>query len=597
MLGPYRVRVGLALALTTVACLLNVPVPLLVQGLVDDVIGGGHREFLPIYAVGLLGVCTLQAAFNLSTTLVVGRIGQGVVRDLRHRLYDQLLRLDLAFFDQTPTGSIISRIMDDVTALQTLVTGQTVTILTDLGTTVVVGLLLLFRSGRLTLVVLVFVPLYVVNFRYFMPRIRANSELVRSKMDLIFGHLKEKLDGIVVVKAHATEAAEIKDFGTELADAHISRVRDNRLGVAFSNFSTTISGFGTAAVFAMGAFEVLQGRMTPGGVVSAAALATLLFGPVARLADLAQVFEQAGASIDRLGEILDLEPAVSPPPRPVSITRARGLVEFDRVGFGYRRREPVVWDVRMRVEPGMNVALVGPTGCGKTTLVNLLLRFYDPSFGEIRLDGIPIRNITLADLRRQIGVVLQEPIIFRQPLADNIRYAAPDATDNEMEAAAKAAHVAEFARALPDGYQTLIGEGGHKLSQGERQRVAIARALCKDPALVVLDEATSSLDTAGEAQIQDALRNLLRGRTSIVIAHRLGTVMNADLIVVMDGGLVVQMGTHARLLDDADGLYRRLWERSLAEPGHTMSNWRGEGAVFSDRESVSPGHTEFPTSR
>jgi ABC-type multidrug transport system fused ATPase/permease subunit len=389
---------------------------------------------------------------------------------------------------------------------------------------------------------------------------------VRDKMDLVFGMLKEKLDGTLVIKACAREVAEMADFADQLADAHGPRVRDNTLRAAFSGLSTAISGVGSAAVFAVGAMEVVSGRMTPGGVVSTAALAALLFGPVARLSDLASVFEQAAASIDRLGEILDLEPEVVGPSSPLALGRARGLVEFDRVGFGYAPDEPVLWDVRLRIEPGMKVALVGPTGCGKSTLVNLLMRFYDPTWGEVRLDGRPLRQLDLADLRRQVGVVLQEPVVFRQSLADNIRYGRPDATDEEVEAAARSALVHGFATALPEGYATIIGEGGHKLSQGERQRLAIARAVCKDPALVVLDEATSSLDTVGEALIQAAFANLMRGRTALIIAHRLSTILDADLIVVMDGGLVVQKGTHEELLADRDGLYRRLCSAQFGDP-------------------------------
>lgn len=560
---PYRAWVLVAVGLTTSACLLNVLVPLLVQGLIDGVVEGRDWRILPAYALGLFAVFAGQAGLNLANSLVIGRIGQGVVRDLRHHLYERLQRLSLSYYDRTPTGSIISRLMDDVGAIQTLVTGQTVTILTDLATTAAIASLLLSRSWRLALLVLAFVPLYAVNFRFFMARIRFNSLVIRSKMDRLFGHLKEKLDGTLVIKACAREGDEIVGFAAELDDAHVPRVRESRLNAAFSNLSGAISGVGTASVFALAAFEVVQGRLTPGGVVSTAALASLLFGPIARLADLAYVFEQAGASVDRLGEILDLEPDVVEPERPVPLGSPRGRVEFDRVGFGYRAGEPVIWDVRLRIEPGMKVALVGPTGCGKSTLMNLLLRFYDPTWGEVRIDGIPLRGVASRDLRRKIGVVLQDPFVFHQSVADNIRYGNPEATDAQVEAAARAALVHPFALALPDGYETVVGEGGHKLSQGERQRLAIARAFCKDPAIVVLDEATSSLDTASETLIQAALANLLEGRTSFIIAHRLSTIVDADLIVVMDGGLVVQLGTHAQLLAERDGLYSRLCARQF----------------------------------
>jgi ABC-type multidrug transport system fused ATPase/permease subunit len=270
-------------------------------------------------------------------------------------------------------------------------------------------------------------------------------------------------------------------------------------------------------------------------------------------------------------------------------------VEFDRVGFGYLPGQPVVWDIRLKVRPGQKVALVGPTGCGKSSMVNLLMRFYDPTWGEIRIDGVPIRRVPTRALRQQVGVVLQDPVVFRMSLADNIRYGRPEATDAEVRAAARAALVHPFAEALPEGYETLVGEGGFKLSQGERQRLAIARAVCKDPALVVLDEATSSLDTAGEALIQAALSNLLHGRTAFIVAHRLSTIVDADLIVVMDGGLIVQVGRHADLVSDEDGLYRRLCLRQFGEPGLAAEEVRARRAGRARGPAAAP--TLPPASR
>jgi ABC-type multidrug transport system fused ATPase/permease subunit len=562
----------LAMVLTASACLFNLPVPLLVQAMVDRVAVQGRWGALPLYAALLFVVFAAQAALGCLNSLVIGGIGQGVVRDLRHRLYERLHQVGLSYYDQTPCGAIIARVMDDVGAIQLFVTSQTFAMITDLGTTLAIAILLLWQDWVLAVVVLLVAPLFALNFRYFMGRIRATNTEIREKMDRIFGGLKAKLVATIVIKACAREPAEIAEFAAQLDDAHVPRVLESRMGAVFSNLSVLIAGVGTALVFAVGAAEVLRGRMTPGGVVATAALAGMIFGPVARLADLACVFEQTVASVDRLGEILDLQPDVLEPPSgeamrlPAPDGRARGAVVFDRVGFGYRSGEPVIWDIRLKAEPGMKIALVGPTGCGKSTLVNLLMRFYDPTWGEIRLDGVPIRHLPTRTLRTQIGVVLQEPVVFRMSLADNIRYGAPEADDARVEASARAALVHDFAAALPEGYATIVGEGGYKLSHGERQRLTIARALCKDPVLVLLDEATSSLDTPSEALIQAALANLLRRRIAFIIAHRLGTIIDADRIVVMDGGLIVQVGTHSQLLSDPDGLYRRLCARQFGDP-------------------------------
>lgn len=537
--------------------------PLIVQGLVDDVVAPQRWDRLPLFASAFAAVLMAQALIGFANTLVVGHVGQRLVREMRHQLYERLQELSLSFYDKTPTGAIISRMMDDIGAIQTFITGQTFTILTDLGTTLAISLLLVSRNWRLALMVLLFVPLYGLNFRFFMKQIRATNQVIREKMDILFGHLKEKLDGVIVVKAHAREAAEVSGFVLELEDAHGPRVQEVRLRTAFSNLSAAISGLGTASIFGAGAFEVIQGRMTPGEVISTAALAAMLFGPIARLADLAYVFEQASASVDRLGEILDLKPDVAEPENPLQIDDIQGQVEFDQVGFSYQSGPKVLSQFSLNIAAGQKLALVGPTGCGKTTIISLLMRFYDATEGQIRLDGFPIKELSSAFLRQRIGIVPQEPVVFRGTISDNIRYGRPQATQEEVEAAAHAALVHDFTMELNDGYETIVGEGGHKLSQGQRQRLAIARAICMNPRLVILDEATSSLDTQSEALIQKALRNLLSGRTSIIIAHRLSTVVDCDQIVVLEQGQILQQGSHRELITDQAGKYYQLCQKQF----------------------------------
>ena len=553
----------LASFFTTLGVLVNMQGPLIVQGLVDDVVAPQRWDRLPLFASAFAAVLMAQALIGFANTLVVGHVGQRLVREMRHQLYERLQELSLSFYDKTPTGAIISRMMDDIGAIQTFITGQTFTILTDLGTTLAISLLLVSRNWRLALMVLLFVPLYGLNFRFFMKQIRATNQVIREKMDILFGHLKEKLDGVMVVKAHAREAAEVSGFVLELEDAHGPRVQEVRLRTAFSNLSAAISGQGTASIFGAGAFEVIQGRMTPGEVISTAALAAMLFGPIARLADLAYVFEQASASVDRLGEILDLKPDVAEPENPLQIDDIQGQVEFDQVGFSYQSGPKVLSQFSLNIAAGQKLALVGPTGCGKTTIISLLMRFYDATEGQIRLDGFPIKELSSAFLRQRIGIVPQEPVVFRGTISDNIRYGRPQATQEEVEAAAHAALVHDFTMELNDGYETIVGEGGHKLSQGQRQRLAIARAICMNPRLVILDEATSSLDTQSEALIQKALRNLLSGRTSIIIAHRLSTVVDCDQIVVLEQGQILQQGSHRELITDQAGKYYQLCQKQF----------------------------------
>lgn len=562
----------LASFLTTLAVAVNMQGPLIVQGLVDDVVAPGRWDKLPWFAAAFAAVLTAQALIGYANTLVVGHVGQQLVRELRHQLYERLQQLSLSYYDKTPTGSIISRMMDDVGAIQIFVTGQTFTILTDLGTTLAISILLVSRNWRLALVVLIFVPLYGLNFRFFMTQIRATNQVIREKMDILFGHLKEKLDGVVVVKSHARESAEVTGFIAELEDAHGPRVQEVRLRTAFGNLSAAISGLGTASVFGAGAFEVIHGRMTPGEVISTAALAGMLFGPIARLADLAYVFEQASASVDRLGEILDLTPEVAEPLNPRHLDHIHGQVEFDHVSFAYGSGPQVLNEFDLRIPPGQKVALVGPTGCGKTTIVSLLLRFYDVIEGEIRLDEVPIKELSSTSIRSRVGIVPQEPIVFRGTISENIRYGRPEATQAEVEAAAQAALVHDFTMELQEGYETVVGEGGHKLSQGQRQRLAIARALCMNPSLVILDEATSSLDTPSEALIQKALKNLLTGRTSIIIAHRLSTVVDCDQIVVMEQGQILQKGSHKELIADPSGKYFQLCQKQFGIRETTKSS-------------------------
>jgi ABC-type multidrug transport system fused ATPase/permease subunit len=516
----------------------------------------------------LLAAAAMQAVAAAANGWLLGSISVDVVRDLRRKLYERLQQMPVAWFDRTPTGAIMTRLMDDVAVVQALASGQALTTLLDVLTALAAATWIVSCGWRLACLLAAIVGFYLLIFRTYVRRIHAGALEVRRQLDHVFAQLKQKIDGMHVVRANSGEAAEVAEFSQQLRALHQPRLQVNRLGVAFSSLSTAVGGIGAACVFAVGTNEVLAGRLTIGELIAASALAGLLFAPVTRLSELASTYQQAAASFARLSEILDC-PLATPTAKAnaeSAAPAALGGIEFEDVQFRYEADRPVLEDVSLRIEPGTRLAVVGPTGSGKTTLTNLLLRFYEPTAGRILLDGQALADAPLADLRRQIGIVPQEPVVFRRTLAENICYGTPGAGPAEIEAAARAALVHDLAMRLPDGYDTLVGEGGHPLSQGERQRITLARLFCKNPSVVVLDEATSSLDPACESLVQQALDRLLSGRTTLVIAHRLATVLGADRIIVMDQGRIVQSGSHAELLAQQTGLYRRLYDCQFGSP-------------------------------
>ena len=562
---PYKRRLIRAVILTGALTLVSMVPPLLLRYLADDIVTAGRWDMLGRVIAAMIAVPVLMAAIRLANRTTIAYVARRLVFDFRLAMYRRLQGLSLRFYDNTPAGKIIERIMWDVNAIQQLVTGQTITFVCDVVSCVVALTLAFYLSWQLSLLLVVILPLYLVNYRHFVRKLVKNREDVRDKMDEISAVLQERLAAPATIKSFAREKHETRAFVGELRENYdISRMGVG-YGSAFSTASDLIRGIGSAVLYCAACYLVIEGRMSYGSVIAFMAYVMCLLDPAVRFSEMFNNLQQTKISVDRIIDLLDEQPDVEERPDAVTLENVQGEVVFDDVGFHYKEGEPVLDGVAATMKPGTINALVGHTGSGKTTMATLLYRFYDICSGAIRIDGTDIRDVKLRSLRQHMGIVLQDTVLFNCSVADNIRYARQESSMEEVAAAAKVAEIHDFIETLAEGYETIIGEGGTKLSVGERQRIAIARAIITDPAILVLDEATSSLDTESERAIQRALSSVMRNRTSLVIAHRLSTIVSADQIIVLDKGRIVEVGRHHDLLARPGGFYRDLCRRQFSE--------------------------------
>jgi len=552
------------LALTMGFAVLGLTPPILLKVLTDEVITAGNWGLLPM-VIGLLIALPLgRALIRGFNTYVVSLVGMKLVFDLREAIYRRLQALSMRFYSEMSTGAVMQRIMSDVNAVKRGVTNQTISLVTDAVACAFALSMCYVINARMALVVTLILPLYVVNYRFFVRRIRDANVAHRAKMDDICGVLQERLSAPAMVKSFSREKDETRQF---VEDTRVTYdiARDSVMySSSFSTASNLLSGVGTAIVYCLGCYMVIQGEMTYGEVIAFDSFTWSLFGPAVRFSQIFNVFEQMKVSLDRIFELMDVQPDIVDRPSAKRVKRFEGRVTLQDVSFEYLPGEPVLRNIDMDVQPGELLALVGHTGSGKTTIANLLFRFYDVTSGRILIDGVDIRDIRLTDLRRNLGVVLQDTILFGDSIKENIRYGKPDATDDEVVEVAKIAEIHSYVQSLPNGYDTLLGPGGVKLSAGRGQQLAIARAVLTDPAIIVLDEATSALDTESEQLIQQALKQVMAGRTCFVIAHRLSTIVHADRIVVLDKGRIIETGRHIDLLRKKGGHYRDLCKEQFA---------------------------------
>lgn len=561
---PYRGAVAGILASVVLSAVLGVIPPLIIKAIIDDVLPAGDLGLLAALGLTMIGIGIAAGLVQVLEQWLNLRIGQSVMFDLRNTLYQRVQAMPFTFFTTTRTGEIMSRLLGDVNAVQLVVTRTFVTAAQNFVTVAVTVAVMLTINWRLALVSLVALPFFIAPVRR-AGRIRSRlTRETQAKIGDVSAGMQESLgiNGMLLMKVFGRQLIEFARFRRSNAELKALQIRQD---LAMRWFQMLVGLFGTvspALVLWYGGWEVVRGALTVGGVVAFIAYIARIYTPVSQLFNVQVDILASLGLFERIFEYLDLAPAIEDKPGAVRPGRASGALRFEQVSFSYDGKRKALDDVSFDVEPGQMVALVGPSGAGKTTATYLIPRLYDPDEGRVSIDYHDLKDVPAAWIADQIGVVPQETFLFHTTVLDNLRYGDPDATEEQVVAAATAANIHDFIVGLPQGYGTVVGERGFRLSGGERQRIAIARALLKDPRIIVLDEATSSLDSCSERLVREALDRLLEGRTSVVIAHRLSTVLSADRILTMDQGRVVEAGTHAELVVQ-DGLYAQLYREQF----------------------------------
>lgn len=562
---PYRLRLLLAMLFMIFVSSFRGAIAFLVKPALDDIFINKDVTRLAIIPALVLGAYLIRGVSEFAQSYLMQGVGQRVIRDIRDHLYRHMQSLSLSFYMKHPTGVLMSRVTNDVGIMQGAVTEAVTGLIKDVFSALFLVGVIFYRDWRMALVGLVALPLAIWPIARFGQKLRRTSIRTQEVTGGLTSHLQETISGAKLVKSFGAEEYEVDRFMTRNAKLFRLSMKVVKVQAMTSPLSEMFAGVGAAAVIFYGGYSVVNGQSTPGNFFSFMTALFMLYAPVKSLSRINNVIQQGIAAAGRVFEVLDTLPDVEERKDALSLEGIEHGIEFDHVDFRYSEEgENILKDITFRVSPGTLAAIVGSSGAGKTTLVDLLPRFYDPQSGAIRIDGTDIRDVSLSSLRSLIGIVSQHTILFNDTLRNNIAYGMPGASMERIEEAARRANAHPFIIRMPEGYQTVIGEQGLKLSGGERQRVAIARAILKDAPILILDEATSALDTESESVVQEALEQLMLGRTTFVIAHRLSTVRNADTILVVEEGRIVESGAHEELLA-GETRYRSFYLKQFEE--------------------------------
>jgi ABC-type multidrug transport system fused ATPase/permease subunit len=564
-LRPFWKPLLLAAVFTGLLTVVGMYAPLLMRRLVNDVARQGNWGIFRLIIGLMLAVPLLRAVLNVGNSISLNRVSLGLIQKTRRRMFRHLMGLSMRFYGEVPVGSINQRLMGDVANISGVVSGSLIGLLADLVSLVFAVVVMVKLSPRLSLLTFALLPAYLLNYWFFSRRIKRATTLLRSNMDHISSTLQERLSAHELIQSYGQDKAEATHFSSQAKQVMDAAIRGQTYNASFNQLSAFINKLGNTAIYCAGCYCFIQETMGYGDVIAFCAYATNILGPVTRFAGVANQIVQAGVSIDRVNEVLDREPAIKETPEPLPVERLDGEIHLEGVTFDYSTAARALENVHLNIPAGTHVAVVGPPGAGRTTLAMLLRRFYDPDEGSIRVDGTDIRHYRLRDYRQAMAMVLPESTIFDGTIRENLCYGNPEVPEDRMVEVARALELHDFVEELVVGYDTRVGTGGLKLSTGVQQKIGIARALLAEPLVLIVDEATVSLDPESAERVNDAIRRAMHSRTCIIIVHRLLMARDSGQVVVMDSGRVVETGEHEELLADSRGLYRELFARQYGE--------------------------------